>query len=104
MDEDDKVLHYLMVPEVALIVWLFATVSYSLLGGQTFVSSYARSLQVALWVFLALELLCPVAVYLDMRRRGDEIDVVWLHAVMLPLVNVFGLIGYLADRRRHRTD
>jgi hypothetical protein len=28
--------------------------------------------------------------------------VAWLHAVVLPVVNVFGVVAYLEDRKRSR--
>jgi hypothetical protein len=51
-------------------------------------------------VFLASELLVPLGVSVDVRRRGGDVDPVWVHAAALPLVNVVGLLAYLEDRRR----
>ena len=52
--------------------------------------------------FVAVELLIPAWVFVDLRRREDEPSGLWVHAVAMPLVNVFGLLGYLEERRRSR--
>jgi len=55
----------------------------------------------AAWLFLGSELLVPVAVYLDIRRRPDDVDPLWIHAAAMPILNVFGVLAYLEDRRRN---
>jgi len=56
---------------------------------------------VALFVVL-VELVVPLAVYVDVARRDDDPDWVWVHVATMPAVNLLGLVAYLDDRKRSR--
>ncbi len=98
--ETERVLHLLLVPELVAIAAIVLALVYSLVAETTLFSSYSRSLRLALAAVLSTDLLAPLAVYLDMRLSGREVDAVWIHAAALPLVNVIGVAAYLVDRDR----
>ena len=57
-------------------------------------------LTLVLIVLVVTELLIPTWVYYDAKKR--EMDAaVWFHASLVPALNVFGLLGYLATRKSH---
>jgi len=98
----DRVLHLLLLPELVAIGVVVALLAYSLVADTALLSSYSRTLRVAAAVLLSTDLIAPLAVWIDMRRRGDDVDAVWIHAAALPLVNVIGVAAYLQDRDRPR--
>jgi hypothetical protein len=51
-------------------------------------------------VVVFVELAVPIAVYVDVYRRPDDPDWVWVHAAMMPALNLLGAVAYLEDRRR----
>jgi steroid 5-alpha reductase family enzyme len=81
---------------------LWALLVGGFLGYTTALTSYSRSLRLAATAFLTLEWAIPLGVSLDVRRRSDDPDPMWIHAAALPVVNVFGVIAYLEDRKRSR--
>ncbi|MFC7136163.1 hypothetical protein ACFQRB_05545 [Halobaculum litoreum] len=89
------------IPELVALAVLLALVAGSVFGAGTFLASTPFTVRVALLAFLVVELLIPIAVYLDMRRLDDPPDRVWIHAAAMPVVNLFGAIAYL-DRRNRR--
>ena len=98
-DESERVLHALLLPELAAVAVAFVVVSDSLFGGGRLLASVPRAVRLVAWAVLGSEFLVPAAVYLDMRRRG-AVDAVWVHAAALPVVNVFGVAAYLERRGR----
>jgi hypothetical protein len=98
---DDRLLLYaFLVPEILLMGTLGATMAASLLGWMDAFSGFSTSVRAAFLAFAVVETLIPLAVVLDMRRRDDDPDHAWIHAAALPVVNVFGVLAYLEDRRR----
>ena len=101
MDEStERALWAFTAPEIAAVAVLFVLLAASVFGDGSFLSSVSRGVRLAALVFLAVELLIPLWVYLDMRRNPVGLDTVWLHAAATPLLNVFGLVAYLDARRR----
>ena len=94
----------LLVSELFVLAGAFAVVAASLLGRTAYLTGYSAALRWAALVFLAVELLVPLVVYLDVRRRPDDPDRAWLHAAVTPVVNVLGLVAYLEDRKRTREE
>lgn len=88
----------LTAPELAALVVLFVLLAASVFGDSSFFSSVSRRIRIAGLVFVAIELLIPLWVYLDLRRSPERSDTIWVHAAAMPLINIFGLIAYLADR------
>ena len=94
----------LIVSELLFLVGGFALVAASLLGRTTYLTGYSVRLRLVALAFLVVELLVPLGVYLDLRRRPDDPDRTWLHAAVMPVVNVFGVLAYLEERRRKREE
>jgi len=65
-------------------------------------SGLSVTLRVALLLFVLIEIAVPVAVYVDVARRDDDPDWVWVHAATMPVINLLGLVAYLDDRKRSR--
>ena len=79
---------------------LWASVS----GGSTFLASVSRPYRLAGLVFVGFQLLVPLVVFLDLRRRSEEPDYLWVHVATMPVLNVVGLVGYLEARKRSRRE
>jgi hypothetical protein len=92
------VLFPLFVAELLTLIGAFAVVSASVLGWTTLLGSVSRTVRFLVLAFLTVELLVPAWVYYDIRRRGDEADRVWLHASVMPVVNLLVVLAYLAER------
>ncbi|MFC7095746.1 hypothetical protein [Halobaculum marinum] len=88
--------------ELAFVVALLVLVANSLFGGGSFLSDVSVGVRVAALVFLVVELLIPLFVYLDVRGDPDRSAHTWVHAAAMPFINLFGVIAYLDDRRRRR--
>lgn len=102
VEDDTAFVAALVVPELLLLGVAFAVVAGSLLGWTTLLTGYDVPLRVAALVFLALEILIPVGVYADLRRRPDETGLTWVHAAAVPVVNLVGVVAYLEERGRNR--
>lgn len=101
MDDDAEWLLWLwLAGEIGLLLALFALLSASLLGETSLTASFSRPLRAGALAFVTVELMIPLVVYLDLRRRTDEPGTMWLHAAAMPLVNVLGFLAYLEERRR----
>ena len=83
--------------ELFALVVLFGLLVGSLTGTTTVFASFDRTLRIAGLVVVAVELLIPVVVFFDLRRRPDA-DAFWLHVAAMPGINVFGLLAYLVAR------
>lgn len=98
-DSDDRdVLFPLFVAELLTLVVVFGVVLASVLGRTTLLSSFSPTVRLLVLAFLAVELLVPAWVYYDIRRRGGAADRVWLHASVMPVVNLLAVLAYLAER------
>jgi len=100
-ESDAQVLRIFLVWELGALLVLFGIVAGTFVGIETPASPFDRSLRIAALAFFAVELLIPLAVYLDMRGR-ESVDEIWLHVSAMPVVNVVGLLGYLDARNRAR--
>jgi|GEM_PF-1266628 len=98
----ERLLWVFLLPEMLILCSLLAVVAGSLVGYTTVASPYPRQLRIAAVAFLLVELAIPTWIYLDTRQRPDDTSTIWVHAAMFPVVNLFGLIGYLEERRRRR--
>ena len=96
----DGVLRIWFVYEIAALVGAFVLVAASLAGYTALLDGFSRGTRLAALAFFAVELLIPAYVYLDLRRRGDTENTIWLHVSAMPVVNFFGLLGYLEERGR----
>ena len=56
--------------------------------------------RVAGLVVVLVELVVPIAVFADVYRRPDDPDWLWVHAAMMPALNLLGALAYLEDKRR----
>jgi hypothetical protein len=92
------VLFPLFVAELLALVGAFAVVSASVLGWTTILDSVSPTVRLLALAFLTVELLVPAWVYYDIRRRGEEEDRVWLHASVMPVVNLLVVLAYLAEQ------
>jgi hypothetical protein len=99
-DEERRMTLALVVPEVLGLSLVLLLLGLSLAGWSSFAATYSVSLRLAAFAFVLVELLIPVGVFLDVRRRPDDPDLTWVHAAALPVVNVFGVVAYLEERRR----
>lgn len=89
-----------LVSELLFLAGGVVVVAASLLGRTALLTGYSVRLRAAALVVLTVELLIPLGIYLDLRRSPDDPDTGWLHAAVMPGINVFGLVAYLEDRRR----
>jgi len=96
----ERVLWFWLIPEILLLLFLFYLLATSLLGQVNVAAAYSRTLRIAALAFVTVELLIPTWIYLDVRRRPEATSTIWVHAAAMPVVNLFGLFGYLEERRR----
>lgn len=87
------------VGELLLVVALFWLLAASLLGETTLLSSMSRTIRLGAVAFLAVELLIPLWVFFDLRRRPDDPGSFWMHVAAMPGINIFGLLAYLQARK-----
>ena len=103
MGEDVADRHLLLafvVPEVLLGGWLAVLLGLSLAGSGSFLATYSVAVRATLFTLVVLEVAIPLFVAVDGRRRPDDPDSVWVHAAAMPVVNLFGIVAYLEDRKR----
>ena len=96
---DERALLFLVVPEVVAFGGVGVLLANSVFGDGAFLASYPVSLRLAAFAAAAVQCLVVVWVYLDVRRR-PEMGPMWVHAAAMPVLNVFGLAAYLAERKR----
>lgn len=99
-DDDFDVLLPFFLAELLTLVVAFAVVAASLLGRTTLLASFSRTARLLALGFLAVELLVPAWLYYDIRKRDG--DRVWLHASVMPVVNLLAVAAYLAERDAKR--
>jgi hypothetical protein len=84
---------------VAFESLFFGWVGVQLLRG-TLGSGLSPAVRATALVVVFVELAVPIAVYADVYRRTDDPDWLWVHAAMMPALNLLGAVAYLEDRRR----
>lgn len=83
---------------LALVVLCWLLVA-SLRGDTTLFSSLSRTIRLGAVGFLAVELLIPLWVFFDLRRRPDDPGSFWMHVAAMPGINLFGVLAYLQARK-----
>jgi hypothetical protein len=78
------------------LVVAFAVVAASLLDRTALLTSFSRTARLLALGFLTVELLVPAWLYYDIRKRDG--DRVWLHASVMPLVNLLAIAAYISER------
>ena len=96
-DATERVLWIWTVCELALLVVVLWN---SVFGASGFLSSVSRQVRLGALGFVVMELLVPLWVFFDLRRRGDDSGTMWAHVAAMPFLNLFGLVAYLDYRRR----
>ncbi|MUV87857.1 hypothetical protein GJ631_15175 [Natronomonas sp. CBA1123] len=96
MDDDSDVLFPLFVAELLTLVVALAVVTASLLGRTALLASFSRTARLLALGFLTVELLVPAWLYYDIRKRGG--DRMWLHASVMPIVNLLAVAAYISER------
>ncbi len=76
----------------------FGWVGVQLLAGTP--AGLSPPVRAAGLVVVAVELVVPMAVFVDVYRRPDDPDWVWVHAAMMPALNLLGAVASLEDKRR----
>lgn len=99
-ESTERVLWAFTAPELTLQFILFLLLAASVFGDSWLFSSMSHQIRTAALVFVTIELLIPLWVYLDLRRNPERSDNTWVHIAAMPLLNIFGLIAYLADRQK----
>lgn len=100
MERAERVLWIWTGGELVGLLVVFWFLWGSLFGGTGELTRVSREVRLAGLAFVIFQLLVPLAVYLDLRRRVDDPDYMWVHVAAMPILNVFGLFGYLEARRR----
>ena len=90
--------------EIALLVVLFGLVAASLAGRTSLFQSVSRPTRMVALAFLAVEVLIPLWVFFDLRRRSDNLDSFWMHVAAMPGINIFGFGAYLQARKLDREE
>ena len=90
--------------ELAAILVLFWLLAASLVGHTTLFSSVSRQVRLGAVAFLTVELLIPLWVFFDLRRRPNDSGHFWMHVAAMPGINIFGLLAYLQARKLERAE
>jgi hypothetical protein len=96
-----RYLGVIVVCEVLVWIGLGWGLVVSLFADGSLLADAAVPVRTALLIVAAVQAFVPVYVYVDLRRRPD-LDRLWLHAAVMPAVNVVGFLAYLAERSRQR--
>jgi hypothetical protein len=96
----ERALIGMTIGEVGLLLLIGGLLTLSLFGGGSFLADTSRSVRALALGFIVVELLVPLWVYFDIRRRTDNPDRVWIHVAAMPVINLFALAAYFADRSR----
>lgn len=90
--------------EIVLLILSVGLLTASLIGWTSLFSSLSRAIRIGAVVFLTVELLIPLWVYVDLRRRPDTSSTFWVHVTAMPVINLIGFIAYLHERKREQTE
>jgi hypothetical protein len=96
----ERALIGMTVGEVALLVSIGCLLVLSLFGDSSFLADVSGPVRVLALGFIVVELLVPLWVDVDIRRRTDDPDRVRIHLAAMPVLNLFALAAYFADRSR----
>jgi hypothetical protein len=96
----ERALVGMTIAEVGALVVIGCLLALSLFGGGSFLADSSRLVRALALGFVLIEVLVPLWIYVDIRRRTDDPDRVWIHVAAMPIINLLGLAAYLADRSR----
>ena len=100
MDDEGRTLLVFVASEAVLLGYLAVQLAAGFTGSSGLFPAIGPLVRGTLLLLVVLELAVPLAVYVDIRRRPDDPDPVWVHAAMMPVINILGLVAYLEDRQR----
>ena len=104
IENAEHVLWIWTLGEVALLAWVGWLLVKSLVWNTGVLVTLSLPLRLAGLAFVVVQLLVPLSVYLDLRRREENPGHFWVHVAAMPLVNLLGLLAYLDERKRHGRD
>ena len=99
-DEIERVFWLWTLLELGVFSVVFLLLASSTLGGGSFLTTVSHQMRLIAMGVLAIQVLIPLFVYFDIRRRPNGSDPIWIHVAAMPVLNIFGLIAYLEDRSR----
>ena len=95
-------------PELIALVAVFSLLAASVVGTPPLfaaeLSSVSRLARGAALAFIAIELLIPLWVYIDLHRHHESTDSLWVHVAAMPGLNLVGFVAYLQERKRFRSE
>ena len=101
---DHRLLWLWTAPELLALLAVFGLLVTSLLGTPPLfageLSAISRPLRIAGAAFVAIELLIPAGIWIDLEGHQGNGGSIWVHVAAMPLLNLFGLVAYLQDRQR----
>ncbi len=100
----ERVLWIWTLSELALLGVFFLLLAASLFGEGSLLSTVSRQVRIIALGLLTVELLIPLFVYLNLRRSPHRSDTIWIHIAAMPLLNILGLMAYLADRNQNQQE
>ena len=96
----ERALIGMTIGEVSFLILVGCLLVLSLFGNGSFLADISRPVRFLALGFIVVELLVPLWVSVDIRRRTDNPDRVWIHVAAMPVINLFALAAYVADRSR----
>ncbi|WP_353633308.1 hypothetical protein ABSL23_00880 (plasmid) [Halobacterium sp. NMX12-1] len=94
-DPFERVYWFFTLLNLAAVTLIFIFLTASTFGDGSFLATVSQRVRIVAVCVLAIELLIPLFVYFDVRRRPDKSDTFWIHIAAMPLLNIFGLMAYL---------
>jgi len=98
-DHNPRALLVFVLFEASLLGLLAVGLARGFTSSAGMFSGLSAVARVGALLVVLIELVIPLAVYVDVYRRPDDPDWVWVHAVMMPVLNLLGFVAYLLDRR-----
>lgn len=99
-DSIESFLWWLTLSEILFLIILFFMLIGDILGYNQLFNFLSYKTKIIAVLFLVIELLIPFIVYIDVKRTGDQINSIWIHASAMPIVNIFGIIAYLIQKNQ----
>ena len=97
-----RVMFAFVLTQTLLLGWLAVQLARGFFGSAGAFTGLSAALRAGVFLFVLVEILVPLFVYVDVARRTDDPDWVWVHAATMPVLNLLGLVAYLDDRERSR--
>lgn len=99
---DERYLLALAALEIAFLAGIFVIIAANAFGDGSLAAATSQPVLFVALAFVGVELLIPLYVVWDLRRSPEAMDPLWIHAVLTPVVNVFGLMAYRWKRQQVR--